>query len=129
MKPTKKSGNKSTRFYRRLYKNILITFIAIFLSLIMGVLGYHYIARLSFVDALLNASMILTGMGPVDTMINTSAKIFASFYALFSGITFLTSIAVLVAPMVQRLMHEMNLETITDEEHEEEQDRPHPKAK
>jgi len=123
MKKTKTQAKNSTRFYRRLYRNILITFIVIFLSLLMGVLGYHFIAHLSFVDALLNASMILTGMGPVDILTNTSAKLFASIYALFSGITFLTSIAVLVAPMVQRLMHEMNLETVTDEEHEEEQDK------
>jgi len=58
MKKTKTQAKNSTRFYRRLYRNILITFIVIFLSLLMGVLGYHFIAHLSFVDALLNASMI-----------------------------------------------------------------------
>src|SRR5215831_8977378 len=119
MKSNKAAAKKSFRFYQRLYKNALISFVVILFSLSMGVLGYHYIAHLPFIDAVQNASMILTGMGPVNTMPDNPSKIFASAYALFSGITFLTSIAVLFTPMFQRIMHEMNLETMKDEEEEE----------
>jgi len=78
-------------------------------SLIAGILGYRYIVGLSWLDALLNASMILTGMGPVDPMRSTGAKLFASFYALFSGVVFLTSMGVLAAPFVHRLMHRFHI--------------------
>ncbi len=72
---------------------------------------------LPFIDALLNASMILTGMGPVDTMKTDAAKLFSSFYALFSGIAFLTTMAVLYAPLAQRFIHITHLDMIdtTDE--------------
>ena len=74
-----------------------------------------FLAHLQFVDALLNASMILGGMGPVDPMPNEASKYFASFYSLFSGITFISTIAVLFAPAVHRAMHKFHLETDQDE--------------
>ncbi len=76
----------------------------------MGVLGYHFIGGLSFVDAFLNASMILGGMGPVDILTNDSAKIFSGFYALYSGIAFLTSFAIIIAPIFHRFLHKFHLE-------------------
>lgn len=79
-------------------------------SLAIGVLGYHTIAGLSWLDALLNASMILTGMGPVDPMRTAGAKIFASAYAIFSGVAFLTSVGVVVAPIFHRFLHRFHLE-------------------
>ncbi len=79
-------------------------------SLAIGVVGYHLFAGLSWVDALLNASMILTGMGPVDPMPTAAAKLFASAYALFSGVAFLTSVGVLLAPLVHRFLHRFHLE-------------------
>jgi len=79
-------------------------------SLGVGVVGYHYVARLPWIDALLNASMILTGMGPVDPMPDAKAKLFASFYALFSGVVFLGIASVLVAPFAHRLLHRFHLE-------------------
>jgi hypothetical protein len=76
----------------------------------IGVLGYHWLAGLDWIDSLLNASMILTGMGPVNPMSTVSAKLFASAYALFSGVLFLSSVGVLLAPFVHRSMHRFHLE-------------------
>ena len=103
------------KFYRRLLYNILIAFIVIFISLCIGILGYMSLAHLNFTDALLNASMILGGMGPVDPMPNAASKYFASFYALFSGITLISTSALLLAPAVHRAMHKFHLETDGDE--------------
>ncbi len=91
----------------------------ILISLGIGIAGYINFAGMNFTDALLNASMILGGMGPVDPMPNTASKYFASFYALFSGITFLSTVVVLVAPIVHRVMHKFHLETEDDEEKDE----------
>ena len=71
----------------------------------IGVVGYHVIAGFGWVDSLLNASMILSAMGPVDRVASDGAKIFASGYALFSGIVFITSISIVAAPVFHRVMH------------------------
>jgi hypothetical protein len=76
----------------------------------IGVLGYHGLAHLSWIDSLLNASMILGGMGPIDPLPNNSAKLFASFYALFSGLAFVGIITVLLAPFVHRMLHRFHAE-------------------
>lgn len=78
-------------------------------SLGIGVLGYHYFNDLPWLDALLNASMILTGMGPVDPMKSDGAKWFASLYAIYSGVAFLSTVAVFLTPMVHRFMHKFRL--------------------
>ena len=72
--------------------------------------GYCYFGEVSIVDGFYNASMILTGMGPVTPMQTNAAKIFASLYALFSGIAFLTTAAVLLAPAIHRVLHLLNLD-------------------
>ena len=79
-------------------------------SLLMGSVGYHHFANLSWIDALLNAAMILTGMGPVDVMTTTGGKLFATLYALYSGVAFLTIMAVVLAPLVHRLLHKFHLD-------------------
>ena len=79
-------------------------------SLGLGIAGYHYLGGLNWIDALLNASMILTGMGPVDVLRGNAAKLFASFYALFSGIVFLGVASILVAPFAHRFLHKFHLE-------------------
>jgi hypothetical protein len=76
----------------------------------VGILGYHYIAGLSWIDSLLNASMILGGMGPMDSLKTDAAKIFASCYALFSGLAFIGIVSVLLAPFVHRLLHRVHAE-------------------
>ena len=87
-------------------------FAALFLgfSLSIGTIGYHLTAKLSWVDAFLNASMILTGMGPVDKLETDTAKIFASCYAIFSGVSFLTFCGVLFTPIYHRFIHRFHLD-------------------
>ena len=97
-------------FRRRMLFYGLITAILILFSLVIGILGYHYLESLSWVDSLLNASMILGGMGPVDSLHTVGGKIFASFYALFSGIILLASVGILAAPLFHRLLHRFHLE-------------------
>ena len=79
-------------------------------SLGIGTLGYHVTANLNWVDAFLNASMILTGMGPVDKLETNVSKLFASFYAIFSGVSFLTFCGVLFTPIYHRFMHQFHLD-------------------
>lgn len=102
-------------YYRPMARSIGYSAIIISTSLLIGIIGYHYTADLPWIDALLNASMILTGMGPIDPMINTKAKLFASFYALFSGIVFLSSIAVFISPLVHQFMYELHIEDQSEE--------------
>ena len=97
-------------FRRRMLQYGMITAIMILISLMIGVLGYHYFESLSWVDSLLNASMILGGMGPVDALRTNTGKIFASFYALYSGIILLASVGVLAAPLFHRVLHRFHLE-------------------
>jgi hypothetical protein len=97
-------------FYGRLVWSGLVALGLILVLLSIGVAGYHWIAGLEWVDALLNASMILGGMGPVDTLHNDASKIFASAYALFSGVTFLSSVGVFLSPALHRLVHHFHLE-------------------
>ena len=97
-------------FLRRVALSLLLTVVVLFVALSIGVIGYHGIAGLSWIDAVLNASMILTGMGPVATMSNTPSKLFASGYALFSGVVFLSSIGLVLAPLFHRILHKFHLD-------------------
>ncbi len=101
-------------FAQRLMRNAGIASIIIFVSLGIGMAGYHFLEGLSWVDSLLNASMILGGMGPVDTLHTTAGKIFASFYALYSGVVLLASVGVLAAPIFHRFMHHFHLQVDKD---------------
>ena len=85
-------------------------------SLAIGVLGYHYFEHLSWIDSLLNASMILSSMGPVDPVQTDAGKLFASLYALFSGVAFITVVGVLFAPLAHRLLHKFHLEMEDEKE-------------
>ena len=104
-----------TVFVFRLGRSFGFTLLIVALSLLMGSVGYHDFADLSWVDALLNAAMILTGMGPVDRMHTTPGKLFSSFYALYSGIAFLTMTAVILAPFIHRLLHKFHLDDDDDQ--------------
>jgi hypothetical protein len=79
-------------------------------SLYAGTVGYHVLGQLAWVDAFENASMILGGMGPVDPIASTAGKLFASFYALYSGVVFLIVAGLMVAPVFHRLLHRFHLE-------------------
>jgi hypothetical protein len=98
------------QFLRRVGRHGLVASAAVIVALGIGVLGYHAIAGLPWVDSLLNASMILGGMGPVDPLHTDGAKIFASFYALFSGLMFIGIASVLLAPFLHRLLHRIHYE-------------------
>jgi hypothetical protein len=98
------------QFRRRMLQYGMIAVVMILFSLMIGILGYHYFESLSWVDSLLNASMILGGMGPVDALKTDTGKIFASFYALYSGIILLASVGVLGAPLLHRVLHRFHLE-------------------
>jgi hypothetical protein len=95
---------------RRLAKNGAIVGGLIAVALAIGAAGYHYLDGLPWLDATLNAAMILTGMGPVDRVEAPAAKLFAIVYSLFSAVFFLTMVAVLLAPAVQHFLHRFHLE-------------------
>ena len=97
-------------FYKRLFTYWLLGSGLIALSLGMGTIGYMYFGNLNFIDGLYNASMILTGMGPAKQDPSEALKVFASFYALYSGIIFLSSITIVFAPIVHRFFHIMHME-------------------
>lgn len=98
------------RFARRMALSLAATMAIVSLALAAGVIGYHVIAGLSWVDSVLNASMILTGMGPVDTMKDTASKLFASAYALFSGVIFLSAVGIVLAPIFHRIIHAFHID-------------------
>jgi hypothetical protein len=89
---------------------ILVAFIIILGSLVLGVIGYHFLEGFSWVDALVNASMILGGMGPVNELHTVTGKLFASFYALYSGIIFLVTVGIIMAPLYHRFLHRFHLD-------------------
>jgi hypothetical protein len=93
------------QFLRRVARHGGVSVLIIAVSLGIGMVGYHAFADLGWVDALLNASMILTGMGPVAVLTTDEAKLFASCYALYSGIVFLAATGVLAAPFLHRILH------------------------
>ncbi len=97
-------------FMSRLARNLLIGIILIMISLFLGMCGYHYFETMSWVDAYVNAAMILSGMGPVSDLHTESGKIFAGSYALFSGIVFLVIIVIVFAPVFHRFFHKFHMQ-------------------
>jgi hypothetical protein len=95
---------------RRLVRNGAVVGALILVALGIGATGYHVLDGLAWLDAVLNAAMILTGMGPIDPISTPAAKIFATFYALFSGVFFLTMVAVLLAPALHHFLHRFHLD-------------------
>lgn len=94
-------------FIKKIIVNFLLGWFIILCSLCLGMSGYMYFEQLNLVDAYENAAMILSGMGPVDTMKTVNGKIFAGTYALFSGVVFLGVIAIIFAPIFHRFFHGM----------------------
>lgn len=97
-------------FLKKLTRNILTGFLIILGSLGGGMLGYHHFEGMPWLDAYENASMILSGMGPVATIETKAGKFFAGTYALFSGIIFLVVIAIVFAPVIHRFFHKFHIE-------------------
>lgn len=98
------------KFYKRVIKSFFLALGIITVSLLIGIIGYHHFEHLSWIDSFLNASMILSGMGPANTLNTDAGKIFAGVYALFSGIIFLISIAIILAPLFHRFLHKFHME-------------------
>ena len=97
-------------FYRRVMKSVAVATIILLICLLIGVLGYHYIGHIAWIDAVHNASMILSGMGPVADVKNFWGKIFSSVYALFSGVAFITNVGFLLAPAAHRFFHKLHVD-------------------
>ncbi len=106
-------------FIHNLTRSFFIGSGLIIFSLGIGGLGYHYFGNLEWLDAFLNASMILTGMGPVNPMIGSAGKLFAIFYSLFSGVTFLIIAGIIFAPIYQRFLHKFHLEIYGSDKEDE----------
>ena len=98
-------------FYGRLARSTGIGFLIILLSLAIGMAGYHFLEKMSWLDAYANAAMILSGMGPLGPMQTNAGKFFAGCYALYSGLALITSIGVIFAPVYHRFLHKFHLET------------------
>jgi len=96
-------------FAQRLTRNGMIGLVLLVFSLGAGMLGYHFLENLSWIDSLLNASMILGGMGPVTPLQTNAGKIFASVYAIYSGVVLLASVGMLAAPIFHRFLHRFHL--------------------
>lgn len=97
-------------FVRRLIVSVAIAGILAMVALFIGIAGYHWIAGLKWADALLDASMILGGMGPVTPLTTNAAKVFASAYALFSGLVFIAVMGIVLSPIVHRVLHKFHVD-------------------
>ncbi len=104
-----------SQFIKRILGHLFLALSLLAISLAIGVVGYHYSAGLSWIDALMNAAMILGGMGPVNEISFDSGKLFATFYALYAGVAFLAISAVLIAPFAHRLLHRLHLDDLDRE--------------
>ena len=99
------------RFVRRAGRHLLCGTVIVGIALGLGTIGYHGLGGLPWIDSFLNASMILSGMGPVDRLGTTSGKLFAALYALLCGLVFIAVAGVIMAPWVHRLVHRIHLDT------------------
>ena len=96
-------------FLLRMARWTAIAFAVVFGSLVVGVCGYHYLDGLPWIDSLLNASMILGGMGPVDPLKTDAGKVFASLYALYSGLALIAVVGLLLTPVIHRFLHKFHI--------------------
>ena len=99
----------TSAFLKRMLWNLFVATGLLVICLAIGILGYHYTDNIKWIDALHNASMILSGMGPVVEIKSTVGKLFSSFYALFSGVAFITNIGIVLAPMAHRIYHTLHV--------------------
>ena len=103
-------------FAARVLRHAALAAVLLIASLGIGVLGYMALGHLGFVDAFMNAAMILGGMGPVDILPTDAAKVFAGVYAIYSGVFFLVIAGLILAPFLHRVLHVLNLDTDGEDE-------------
>jgi hypothetical protein len=101
---------KPVVFYQRVFKNILVALVVMFVCLMIGTWGYQHYEGWQWLDAFQEASMILSGMGPVGEIQSPGGKWFNSLYAIFSGVIFITNIGLILAPALHRFFHKLHLE-------------------
>lgn len=99
------------KFYHRLARCAALGIGVVLFALIIGMIGYHFLEGMKWIDAFTNASMILSGMGPMGELKTSGGKIFAGCYALFSGVTFLSSVGLIFAPIFHRFLHKFHFES------------------
>ncbi len=99
-----------SEFNRRVMRVTAVTFAVLVAWLAVGVWGYRELGRMSLIDAIYNASMIMGGMGPVDTLPSDAAKLFASLYAIMSGVLLLAAVGVMLSPLMHRILHRFHVE-------------------
>lgn len=97
-------------FYKRIFRNIVVAIAVIFVSLMIGTVGYQYYESWKWLDAFHQASMILSGMGPVMEIKTDAGKWFNSLYAIFSGVVFISNIGLILAPAIHRFFHKLHLD-------------------
>lgn len=100
----------SLNIYLHLMRNALVGLLLIAAALFIGMYGYHVTEGMSWIDAFMNAAMILSGMGPAATIVTTDGKLFAGFYALFSGLAFVAIVAIMLTPAIHALFRKIHLE-------------------
>jgi ABC-type glycerol-3-phosphate transport system permease component len=101
------------QFLKRLLRSVITGTILIMLALFLGMSGYHYFEKMVWIDAFVNAAMILSGMGPIGALATPAGKIFAGCYALFSGLIFILIISIVFAPLIHRYFHKFHLNSET----------------
>lgn len=97
-------------FIRRLIRSLAAGFTLIVVSLIIGMSGYHWLGDLAWIDAFLDASMILSGMGPLSQLHTNAAKLFAGLYAIYCGIALISTAGIMLSPVIHRYLHKFHLE-------------------
>ena len=97
-------------FYRRLASSALMGLSLVAVSLFIGMLGYHHFESMTWIDAFVNAAMILSGMGPVITLNTYGGKLFAGLYAIYSGIALISVAGIVFAPVYHRFLHKFHLQ-------------------
>ena len=113
--PHLKRVRSITIFIRKFLSYLGLSALFISLGLLVGILGYHWAAGLSWLDALVEASMILSGMGPISILSSTSAKVFASLYALFSGLIFVLAMGIVLSPLMYSLLSQFQVNLKTED--------------
>ncbi|MFS8085184.1 MAG: hypothetical protein ACMG6H_06105 [Acidobacteriota bacterium] len=97
-------------FVRRIVASLVVALCLILVALFIGICGYHFLAGFNLIDSLLEASMILGGMGPIKELPNDAAKVFASLYALFSGLILIALMGIILSPVIHRIMHTFHVD-------------------
>ena len=105
-------------FIQRVARCVMVSSLLLTGSILIGAGVYHYVEGFSWVDAMMNAIMIMTGLGLVDTLHTTPAKIFTCFYAILTAVVFYMVLAIIFAPLIHRFLHEFHLELGKEDENE-----------